>query len=112
MKTFASLAVLLALGAATTAPALAADGPMCLRSRDVDTTKALDAHTILFRMKDGKVWRSSMRAACPSLRFNGFEYVTRFDEICGGSQMIRVLETSQVCVLGRFTPEPVAAPHS
>ncbi len=31
-------------------------------------------------------------------------YQTSFDEICGGSQSIRVLTTDEVCTLGRFMP--------
>jgi hypothetical protein len=105
MKKIAALAVLLALTAPVT-PALA-EAPLCLLSRDVDRTTVVNPTTILFHMKDGKVYRSTMRSACIGLRFNGFVYVTHDEEICGGSQSIRVLRTDQVCLLGRFTPEKI-----
>jgi hypothetical protein len=58
-------------------------------------------------MKDGKVFRSNLRTPCLGLKFNGFVYVTPMDEICGGSQSIRVLRTDQVCVLGPFEPDRI-----
>ncbi len=106
MKKIAALAVLFALGAASVTPALAGS-PVCLQTNLIDRTTVVNPKTILFRMKDGKVWRSDMRVACLSLKYNGFVYVTHADEICGGSQSIRVLNTDQVCMLGRFTPETI-----
>jgi len=105
MKKIAALIVLLALSASV-APALA-EPAICLQSRDIDRTTVVNPTTILFRMKDGKVYRSTLRTPYLGLRFNGFVYVTRIDEICGGSQSIRVLNTDQVCLLGRFTPEKI-----
>ena len=106
MKKFTALAVLLSVSAATIAPAAAA-ATVCLQTNLIDRTTVVNPKTILFRMKDGKVWRSEMRTACLSLKYNGFVYVTHADEICGGSQSIRVLNTDQVCMLGRFTPETI-----
>ena len=106
MNKIAALAVLLGVGAATIAPAMAAS-TVCLQTNLIDRTTVVNPKTILFRMKDGKVWRSDMRTACISLKFYGFAYVTHDDQICGGSQSIRVLNTNEVCVLGKFTPETV-----
>ncbi|MEJ1970421.1 MAG: hypothetical protein WDN03_17605 [Rhizomicrobium sp.] len=104
MKKIASLAAVLAVGtAALAAPAIAA-APVCLKTEWIDRTTVVNPKTILFRMKDGKVWRSDLRTACNGLRFNGFVYVTHFDEICGGAQSIRVLNSGEVCLLGRFVP--------
>ncbi len=110
MKKIAALAVLLAAGFATIAPATA--GPMvCLKTELIDNTTVVNPKTVLFRMKDGKVWRSDLRAPCLGLKFNGFAYVTHFDEICGGVQSIRVLRSGEVCVLGPFSPDTVGS-HS
>ena len=106
MNKIAAFAVLLSVGAASIAPAMGA-APVCLQTKLIDRTTVVNPKTILFRMKDGKVWRSDMRVACLSLKYNGFVYVTHADEICGGSQSIRVLNTDQVCMLGRFTPETI-----
>jgi hypothetical protein len=103
MKKFAVFAVALALTAGAVAPA-AAEAPVCLRTYWIDRTTVVNPKTILFRMKDGKVWRSDLRTPCPSLKFYGFTYQTSFEEICGGSQSIRVLTTDEVCTLGRFVP--------
>ena len=104
MGKFAILTALIAL--ATAAPAAAAtEGSICLRIREIDQTKVVDAKTILFKMKDGKVWRNTLLSPCPGLLFNGFAYAVHFDEICGNQQAIHVLRTHEVCLLGPFTPE-------
>jgi hypothetical protein len=102
MKKIATFAAMLCVGLASIAPA-AAEAPVCLQSNRIDRTTVVNPKTILFRMKDGKVWRSTLATPCLGLKFNGFVYVTHADEVCGGSQSIRVLQTDQVCLLGRFT---------
>jgi hypothetical protein len=107
-KTVAVFTALLALGAAM-GPALA-EAPICLKSQLIDRTTVVNPKTILFRMKDGKVYRSDLRTPCLGLKFNGFVYSSPYDEICGGQQTIRVISTNEVCQLGRFTPEKVSHP--
>ncbi len=77
MKKFAICAVVLALTAATIAPA-AAEAPVCLKTYWIDRTTVVNPKTILFRMKDGKVWRSDLRTPCPSLKFYGFTLPDQF----------------------------------
>lgn len=108
MRKFAALAILLASCTATVAPAFA-EAPICLQTNRIDRTTVVNPKTILFHMKDGKIYRSAMRTACLGLKFHGFAYVVRAGEICGGSQSIRVLATGEVCVLGKFTPEVIGA---
>lgn len=105
MKMFAILGALGAL-AVPIVPAAAypASTPICIRSYDIDRTTVVNPQKILFRLKDGKVYASNLRAPCLGLKFDGFVYVTSMDEICGGSQTIRVLRTKEVCVLGPFEP--------
>ena len=115
MKTFAILGALITAGALATVamPAQAQDhsgpSPRCLQSEYIDRTDVVNPKQINFRMKDGTVYRSDLRTPCSGLRFNGFVYVTPMDEVCGGSQSIRVLQTNQVCVLGNFVRQ--STPH-
>ena len=110
MKKLATLGALAVVGAALIAPVAAAEhAPTCLQSDRIDRTSVVNPQKILFRLKDGRVYSSHLRTPCLGLRFNGFVYVTPMDEICGGSQSIRVLQTNQVCVLGPFEPERIGA---
>jgi hypothetical protein len=100
------IALFAALFAAAVSPAAAAGtGNICLHTRDIDRTKVIDAKTILFIMKDGKVWRNTLLGPCPGLRFNGFVYVTHDEQICGNNQAIHVLRSYELCLLGPFTRE-------
>ncbi|HLY07292.1 MAG TPA: hypothetical protein VKR31_16215 [Rhizomicrobium sp.] len=98
-----SFIVLVVLG--ESAIAQGASSPACLRSVDIDHTKTPNAHTILFFMKDGKIWSTTLRADCPDLIFNGFEYTpTPRDNICANLQTIRVLKSGAVCEIGPLVP--------
>jgi hypothetical protein len=85
-------------------PVPAGPANVCLQTIDIDTTTVPDANTILFHMKDGRIWKNTLVNACPELGFNGFEYVSRpSGEICGNLQSIRVIHSGAVCLLGPFT---------
>ncbi|MEI9992631.1 MAG: hypothetical protein WDM86_21685 [Rhizomicrobium sp.] len=108
MRCFAILGALAVL--ALTAPAAAQQqqhARICLKSRLIDRTTVVNPKKLLFRLKDGRVYASHLRTPCLGLNFNGFVYVTPLDEICGGTQSIRVLRTNQICVLGPFVPEQI-----
>ncbi len=49
------------------------------------------------------MWRNTLKNPCPGLRFNGFVYTIRGDQVCGNMQTIRVLQTQEICMLGPFT---------
>jgi hypothetical protein len=76
----------------------------CLWTYNIDHTHVVNPRTLLFYMKDGNVWRNDLKGACPGLKFHGFTYVTRSDQICGPEIGIRVLRTGEVCSLGEFRP--------
>lgn len=84
-------------------------GNVCLKSYLIDHTKTPNDRTILFYMKDGSVYQSSLPTVCPQLSFNGFAYVaTPPEDICGNLQSIRVVRTGSVCMLGalvQITPK-------
>ena len=103
MKTIAKLAMLLAIAAGSFSAVAAA--PVCLNSYYIDRTTVVDAKTILFRMKNGTVWRNTLRTSCSGLLFNGFSYTLQTLDICDNLQTIEVLRTGEVCVLGKFTRE-------
>jgi hypothetical protein len=109
MKKIQTIAVALVLAAGTIAPAVAA--PICLTSYLIDRTKVIDSRTLDFHMKNGTVYRNTLRAECIGLKFNGFAYDTRSGSICDNMQTIRLLDSGQVCTLGAFTKLP-PAPHS
>ncbi|MEJ0026420.1 MAG: hypothetical protein WDN01_10360 [Rhizomicrobium sp.] len=110
MRKLAILGALAVFGAVPIAPAAAQQHvrpQICLQSTQIDRTTVVNPKKILFRLKSGKVYASNLRIPCLGLRFNGFVYVTPLDEICGGAQSIRVLQTNQICVLGPFVPEEI-----
>ncbi|HTQ14042.1 MAG TPA: hypothetical protein VMH86_09215 [Rhizomicrobium sp.] len=89
------------------APAPAPAANVCIHSMDIARTSVPDAQTILFHMKDHTVWRNTLMAPCPELKFRGFVYdATPSGEICGNQQTIHVLQTGAVCLLGPFTQVP------
>jgi hypothetical protein len=79
----------------------------------IDHTKVVDAQTILFYMRDGKIWKNMLHAPCRGLLYHGFSFVTHQDLVCANAQAIQVIQTGQVCVLGDFvayTPPPDTPP--
>ena len=91
---------------AVSAPALAA--PICLSTRNItSTTPTGDGTAITFKMQDGSVWRNDLRGRCPDLKFDGFEWTIRNPDgsVCENEQTIRVLQSGQICQLGKFTQE-------
>ena len=79
--------------------------PVCLRSIDIDHTKTPNDHTILFFMKDGQIWSTTLRSDCPELMFNGFAYgPTPRDRVCANMQTIRVLKSGAICEIGPLMP--------
>lgn len=78
---------------------------VCLRSYRIDrTTYQREDNSLLFHMKNGKIWKNHLRSPCNGLSFNGFSYVNHTGQICGNFQSIQVLQNGQVCLLGPFTP--------
>ena len=106
MKTIAKLTALLAMGAAAVTPAAA--GSICLSPYYIEDSRVVDAKTILFKMKDGTVWRNDLPSSCSGLLFHGFTYRLHIDSLCDYGQSIRVLTTGQVCMLGSFTKQAPA----
>jgi hypothetical protein len=89
--------------AAASIPAEAAD--VCIHALSVVSTRPnADGTAIFFTMKDRTIWRNELKQPCPDLKFGGFTWtVPGIDVVCDNKQAIRVLQTGQICMLGRFT---------
>src|SRR3954469_21647773 len=101
---FAALVAVLATAVISATGAIAQPAPksnVCLKTYLIDHTKSPDDRTIVFTMKDGSAYQSTLPTLCPQLSINGFAYVaTPPSDVCGNLQTIRVIRTGSVCMLG------------
>jgi hypothetical protein len=112
LVTSSALAALLfaAVTQASAQPAAPRPANVCINARDIQRTETPDDRTILFHMRGGKIWRNTLKSACPMLKISPFtEVLHSGDLVCANQQFIRITLTGDQCVLGDFTP--VAAPH-
>ena len=109
MKKFLVLSTL--AGLALAAPAHAAN--MCVDLRQVDSSKSTDGKTMVFKMKDGTTLVNHLKGTCPDLKFNGFAWQTHSGDsrVCENEDTFNVLQSSQVCVLGKFDTATKSAPN-
>jgi hypothetical protein len=80
-------------------------GNVCLNVTEIVNTQAVDNRTILYRLRDGTVWRNTLAADCPTLvgfSGGGYSQVAHTDFICANSQHIKT-QSGNVCRLGAFT---------
>ena len=78
---------------------------VCIRSYQIDHTKAPNDRTLIFYMKNGAAYQSTLVSDCPELSIYGFSYMPApLDQICGNLQSIRVIRTGSVCMLGPLVP--------
>jgi hypothetical protein len=96
----------LALSAATQVQAQSTrGGNICLNVTEILSSQAVDNQTIVYRMKDGKVWRNTLAAPCPDLvshAAGAYSQRLHTDYLCANTQHITV-QTGMVCRLGEFT---------
>jgi hypothetical protein len=100
--------VAFALAAAIATPAHA----LCVSERDiVNTTPSDDGKMLTLHLRDGRVLVNHLHGVCNDLRFNGFVWVLRGNnDICENAQTIRVLQSGQTCLLGKFDAATKPAP--
>jgi hypothetical protein len=80
------------------------DGNVCLNVTEIYTSAAVDNQTIVYRMRDGKVWRNTLETRCPELvSFSAGTYrqVLHTDYLCKNQQI--VTKSGMYCRLGEFT---------
>lgn len=108
MKRITSFAVAaLMLGLSVDVPVQAADPrppAVCLNVRDIDRTEVPNDRTIIFHMRDGKIWRNDLRTVCPMLKVSPYTQKLNGDLVCSNAQFIHVALTGNDCALGDFTP--------
>ena len=80
-------------------------GNTCLVVTEILTSQAVNNQTIVYRMKDGKVWRNTLAAPCPELvsfSAGAYSQVLHTGYLCANTQQITV-KSGMVCRLGEFT---------
>ena len=89
-------------GMAVAAPATAAN--ICIDTREVVSSKSTDGKILVFKMKDGTTLVNHLQGSCPDLKFNGFVWQSHSGDtkVCENEQSFQVLQSMQVCVLGKF----------
>jgi len=99
--------IVLAVAGIATGPAYAVNS--CIDTRDIVSSKSTDGKTMVFKMKDGTTLVNHLKGICPDLKFNGFAWQTHSGDnrVCENENSFNVLQSMQVCVLGKFDP-PVA----
>ena len=85
---------------------------ICIKSQDIqNSVPDKTGSAITFTMKDGKVWRNDLQARCPDLQFEGFAWTLHgTDEVCDDQQVIRVINSPEICALGNFKDITPAEP--
>ena len=98
------LSVLILAGMAVSAPAWAEN--TCINTRDITSSTSKDGKTLVFQMRDGKIYVNHLQGVCPGLRYDGFVWVLRGGDtkVCENMQTLRVLRSGEVCALGKFDP--------
>jgi hypothetical protein len=78
---------------------------VCLNVTEIQTTQATDMRTIIYRMRNGDVWRNDLAYPCPDLvnfSAGGYSQTLHTDWLCANKHTITT-QTGSVCRLGRFT---------
>jgi hypothetical protein len=64
-------------------------------------------------MRDGRTLVNHLQGVCSDLRFNGFTWVLRGNnDICENMQSLKVIQSGQICILGKFDPATTPAPKT
>lgn len=102
MKKF--VAALALAGVAFAVPASAKN--MCIDSRDIVSSTSKDGRTMVFKMRDGRTLVNHLQGVCSDLKFNGFVWRLQSGDtqVCENTQSLQVIQSGQVCVLGKFDP--------
>jgi hypothetical protein len=84
------------------APAYAAN--RCIDMRDIVSSKSTDGKTMVFKMKDGTTLVNHLQGSCPDLKYWGFAWQSHSGDtkVCENEQSFNVLQSPEVCVLGKF----------
>jgi len=86
---------------ASTAGAQAA---ICLKSADIENSDSPDGKVLILKMRNGKVWHTALQPVCPGVRFSGFSWNIQGGQVCENSQILKVLQSGEICAIGKFVP--------
>jgi hypothetical protein len=103
LPAFAGAALVLVVSAPAEVPAPPASSSLCINARNIQRTEVQDDRTIVFHMRDGKVWQNRLRRICPMLKTSSYTQVLHSDQVCANQQFIHVTQTGDTCSLGDFT---------
>lgn len=105
MAILAGSVVAVALSTSVPVSAQAQGENVCLNVTEIQTTQATDMRTIVYRMRNGDVWRNDLAFPCPDLvnfSAGGYSQTLHTDWVCANKHTITT-QTGSVCRLGRFT---------
>ena len=72
----------------------------CVRTVNIQSSRPLDDHHILFRMRNGDIYLNRLGQGCSGLSFNGsYSYRNRIAELCN-NEIITVVDTFNPAALG------------
>jgi hypothetical protein len=103
LPAFAGAALVLAASAPAEVPVPSASSSFCINVRNIQRTEVQDDSTILFHMRDGRVWQNRLRQICPMLKTSPWTQVLHNDQVCSNQQFIHVIQTGNTCSLGDFS---------
>jgi len=77
---------------------------ICLDTRKMVSSDSKDGRTMLFKMRDGSSYVNHLQGYCPDLKYFGFAWKTHSGDtkVCENEDSFSVLQSMQVCVLGKF----------
>lgn len=104
---------LVVLALAATAFAAPAYANTCIDLRDIYSSQSKDGRTMLFKMKDGTSMVNHLQGYCPDLRYFGFAWHTHSGDtkVCENEDGFNVLQSMQICRLGKFDQPVVWDPN-
>ena len=103
MTRLVSVVIVAGLAVPAAAPAFA-DPAVCLTVKNIKSSDvAKDGTSVTFEMRDGKIWRNDLQGSCPDAWFNGFAWTVHADTVCDNEPGMKVLQSGQICTLGKFT---------
>jgi hypothetical protein len=98
-KTFAALGLICSwICSGTTAQAAAT----CINVDQIQNSDSPDGKTLILKMKNGKVWQSTLKGNCSGIRFYGFSWNAYGGRVCDDGQIVRIPQTGQICGVGKF----------
>ncbi|HJS46321.1 MAG TPA: hypothetical protein VJ753_07980 [Rhizomicrobium sp.] len=98
------MAALALIGAVVCGPAHAEK--ICLDTRKMVSSDSKDGRTMVFKMRDGSTYVNHLQGYCPDLKFNGFVWLLHSGDtkVCERENTFSVLQSGQICTLGKFDP--------